>query len=982
MNLVVKKYDFHEQSANARANRIEWVDFFKAIAIIFVVIGHATGKFNQYIYQFHMPAFFFISGYCLSWNGVAKKRIIWNKIYSLMFPLFSIFVLGALFMAVLYRTGIYQIFWRELDYIGFPNTVKLFLSNGDNYVWWMGATWFVQVLLWINIIWVSLLFIVNNLSINNKYVQTIIMLFLSVVLFFVGILLSRMGISRYDIDLAFLGQIFFGYGICVRNLHFKEEKAGETTSFIMALLWSAFCTVSIIVMMRFSIVSGSTMDFPSRDFKRPALNLILGANGILFVYSLSRLLDMLTKKIFKLRQGIIFLGQNTMAVMFFHFLMFKVVFVLLYFMGKLPYENLSDTTPTGDIGWTYLPAFLLISFAGSILIWKGISLLAVGKVLLGEDKSFREKIWNAISSIFFCKGSIDSKWKVLVILIVPAISLGLEELICNNAIGTIIPIGIIVGYLVYFVINSSLMFILCNVQIASIITLIVAWMFGVAEHFVFVFRGNPLRASDFLVVGTAKEVAGQYNYEINLQLLYGTFIMVAAIMIIIYIPFVKSRIIKWKRIALFFIGITEIFLATIFINSYDIADEWNLWLNTWNPSLSFYEYGSPLAFLLSYQGLKLTSPEGYNKQMVEESLLKYDDDSRANQSEMPSVIVIMNESFSDLKVLGDFESDGYLDYFNSIDDYTMRGYTYCSIDGAGTGDSEFEFLTGVSMAGFDAYCYPYMSYDMGATYSYVKKIREQGLDTIAFHPYLRSNYNRINVYEQLGFNSFWGDEAVKEFESVTWGCSDRADYKTIIDYDSTTQEPYFLFNVTMQNHGGYAGFDNINAEHKVKIYNESDRKKYESAETYLTLMKESDLAFKFLLDYYRDSDKKVIIVLFGDHQPNLEDTFVEDISEEGNSIEIQRKHYMTPYIIWSNYDMGEEKQEVDMSINYLGANLMNLMGIRTSYSEYLLDMQKELPVITAFGYKDSEGDWHNIDEKNDKINEYLCVQFYEFTENK
>lgn len=40
--------------------RIEWVDIYKALGIILVVVGHATGAFNNYIYQFHMAAFLLI----------------------------------------------------------------------------------------------------------------------------------------------------------------------------------------------------------------------------------------------------------------------------------------------------------------------------------------------------------------------------------------------------------------------------------------------------------------------------------------------------------------------------------------------------------------------------------------------------------------------------------------------------------------------------------------------------------------------------------------------------------------------------------------------------------------------------------------------------------------------------------------------------------------------------------------------------------
>ena len=59
-------------------NRIKWIDSSKAIAIMLVVIGHMIGDLenpvNRFILAFHMPFFFFISGYLSNaekkWGGV------------------------------------------------------------------------------------------------------------------------------------------------------------------------------------------------------------------------------------------------------------------------------------------------------------------------------------------------------------------------------------------------------------------------------------------------------------------------------------------------------------------------------------------------------------------------------------------------------------------------------------------------------------------------------------------------------------------------------------------------------------------------------------------------------------------------------------------------------------------------------------------------------------------------------------------------
>ena len=66
--------------------RIEWADYYKAFAILLVVIGHATGRFNGYIYQFHVAAFFFISGYLSRIDKKSYDKIIIIKFFNLILP--------------------------------------------------------------------------------------------------------------------------------------------------------------------------------------------------------------------------------------------------------------------------------------------------------------------------------------------------------------------------------------------------------------------------------------------------------------------------------------------------------------------------------------------------------------------------------------------------------------------------------------------------------------------------------------------------------------------------------------------------------------------------------------------------------------------------------------------------------------------------------------------------------------------------------
>ena len=85
----------------ASGKRIEWVDIYKGLAICLMVIGHATGRWNEFIYQFHMAAFFFISGYTLKYGEKDVLKTIWNRFYSLVLPYLSAFCLFLTFDVIL-----------------------------------------------------------------------------------------------------------------------------------------------------------------------------------------------------------------------------------------------------------------------------------------------------------------------------------------------------------------------------------------------------------------------------------------------------------------------------------------------------------------------------------------------------------------------------------------------------------------------------------------------------------------------------------------------------------------------------------------------------------------------------------------------------------------------------------------------------------------------------------------------------------------
>lgn len=300
-------------------------------------------------------------------------------------------------------------------------------------------------------------------------------------------------------------------------------------------------------------------------------------------------------------------------------------------------------------------------------------------------------------------------------------------------------------------------------------------------------------------------------------------------------------------------------------------------------------------------------------------------------------------------------------------------------------------------------------YVKNKTSSLVSTLGAAGYSLSAFHPYYASGWNRRNVYTNFGFNNYFSIPSVIKssilLEYVDGGAksetliklcnqeypnqhilerayvSDEADYDKIISlYEEKDEDtPFFMFNVTMQNHGSYSRtFSNF--ENTVKIT--SSENYYPYTEQYLSLIKKSDEALEKLINYFKTVDRKVVICMFGDHQPSIEQSFyaeimgVDDISDLSD--EEQQKRYITPFMIWANYDI-KEKEIDKLSANYLSTYVLKIAGAKTTtYNEYLYSLSQKLPVITSTGCIDSNGTYYkniNKSEYKELINEYNRIVY-------
>jgi phosphoglycerol transferase MdoB-like AlkP superfamily enzyme len=300
--------------------------------------------------------------------------------------------------------------------------------------------------------------------------------------------------------------------------------------------------------------------------------------------------------------------------------------------------------------------------------------------------------------------------------------------------------------------------------------------------------------------------------------------------------------------------------------------------------------------------------------------------------------------------------------------------------GAKTPNSEWEFLTGNTMAFLPSGSVVYQQYIGETPTSLVSTLKNDGYTCVAMHPYYATGWSRNTVYPTLGYDEMYFLEDFDQSRVIRDYISDEELYDKIIERyeNSGTREKLYIMGITMQNHGGYTqSYDNF-PETVYKI-----GQSYTDANQYLSLVHESDKALEKLITYFEGVTDPVEIVFFGDHQPSLTSDFYPLLNGKGLSglseDELEAL-YTVPFFIWTNYETEAEEVEIT-SLNFLSTMALERAGIALpAYNQFLLDMQEVVPAINSRGYYSKEnGSYIHVDEavgdEAEWISRYRILQY-------
>ena len=501
-----------------------------------------------------------------------------------------------------------------------------------------------------------------------------------------------------------------------------------------------------------------------------------------------------------------------------------------------------------------------------------------------------------------------------------------------------------------------------------------SFLVGLANHYVLSFRGRIIFPCDLFCLDTAANVAANYDYTPTKPVWIALVILVLYWLVLVLagrLCPIRGRQKLSKGLALGSLAAIAlyvyVFLFTAMLPSIGIyAQQWKTQAN-----------GFLLNFMAALRYSFVSAPEDYSDEEAARIAERFTPKSAAGEAP-ENLIIIMNEAWADMAAsFPQLElSEDPMPYYHSLTENTIKGMLVTPVTGGGTANAEFEYLSGGSLAFLPTNTVAYQLYLYEHFPSLVSEAKHFGYETIAFHPYLSSGWNRTSVYEWMGFDHQYYEEDVVDREDIRHYVSDACDYRQLFRWTEETDAPTFIFNVTMQNHSGYAqGWKNL--ERSVEVVGQTQGSTTATTQ-FFSLMRETDKALEELISHYAESDERTMIVMFGDHQPSLGNDFYEELYGkplDTRTTEEVLAQYETPFFLWANYDIPEQ-EGLRISSNYLGTLTREVAGLPLSgYDVQLRALMEVLPVASTAGYVTADG---LTVERSEDLPEEIRRQYEEY----
>lgn len=273
---------------------------------------------------------------------------------------------------------------------------------------------------------------------------------------------------------------------------------------------------------------------------------------------------------------------------------------------------------------------------------------------------------------------------------------------------------------------------------------------------------------------------------------------------------------------------------------------------------------------------------------------------------LPPVVAVQSESFFDVRRLGPEIDHSILKAFDRVCSMaSYRGRLLVPAWGANTMRTEFAFLSGLPNEALGVHRFnPYLQLCKKPVWTIASQFQAMGYRTVCVHPFASTFFDRDKVYPNLGFDDFLD---IRDFAgAATFGpyVGDLAVADKITDLLRESDQPLFIFAITMENHGKW---ENDRLAANLPHLNLSSPP-FESRELalYIEHIRNADSMIARIVDSLTSAPGDGIFCLFGDHLPSLPKVFNR----------VGYTDARTDYFVWKK--SGRHPRELDVGADVLG----------------------------------------------------------------
>lgn len=436
------------------------------------------------------------------------------------------------------------------------------------------------------------------------------------------------------------------------------------------------------------------------------------------------------------------------------------------------------------------------------------------------------------------------------------------------------------------------------------------------------YRSEPLYPWDLGIVSEAADISSEMELEPTAAMFVSFGVVFAAflLLLVLHIVLFKKQIIpkapKTKKRKIY-VGIQIVTSLAVLVcyllfvlNNTALMSFFGIEESAFRQAAACKRNGFVQSFVMNTKYILPEKPDEYSVKSVSKVVSAVKIDNTSQEKIKPNIIYLMSESYADISLC---ENVTYYDNIFGATDFLKQHYVSGTLLGAqfggGTCNSEFEVLTGFSMANLPAGCTPYQQYFNTKTVSYPRFLKELGYNTVAIHSYGKQFWNRDVAYPNMGFDKFIAEEDFIDPLRRRGLIKDDELVKMIIsEYEAnlSTGKPFFNFSVSMQNHGSFTDGQYLEDYRARLSCDELTDEQEGILVTYATGIRDANIALDKLIAYFSEIEEPTIICMFGDHLGSLggsDEIYMKSGymgDPEGSATDMAKK-YTTPFFIWDNF---------------------------------------------------------------------------------